>query len=261
MVRCALILLSLLHCTVQADNGRKEPSLFLEYEREASRQDTSIESNTFKKMMAPIASVKSSAPLPTSAKSATPPAPIIAKVESKAIGEDTHPYIVINKPLNVETSGSCAADTKNAQAKNDTPPSVIVHLKNTKERILTKAKEFLGTPYGFGNKNKDLTDCSGFTQQVFNQLGVKLPRSAAEQAQYGEKISLEDIQIGDLLFYRTYKDEPSHVGIYAGNGQIIHASFKSRQVQFDSIEKGYYKQRFMYAKRLALNENKDNEDN
>lgn len=257
MNRLGLISILLISSALSADTGRKEPSLFLEYEREASKHDTSIESNTFKKMMAPITSVKSSAPVPATIKSATPPPPIITKVEPKPIGEDAHPYIVINKPINVESSALCATDLKASDTKSETKPSVIANLKSAKERILSKAKEFLGTPYGFGNKNSEMTDCSGFTQQVFSQFGIKLPRSAAEQAQFGEKVALEDIQVGDLLFYRTYKEEPSHVGIYAGNGQIIHASFKARQIQFDSIDKGYYKQRFMYAKRLALNENKE----
>lgn len=61
------------------------------------------------------------------------------------------------------------------------------------------------------------------------------------------------------MFYQTYKNEPSHVAIYAGNGKIIHASFRNKQVQYDAIDKGYYKQRFMYAKRLALNNTISNE--
>ena len=74
------------------------------------------------------------------------------------------------------------------------------------------------------------------------------------QSKYGSKVDLKDLQVGDLLFYRTYKREPSHVAIYAGNGQIIHASYRSKKVQYDDIDKGYYKQRFMYAKRVAFYE-------
>lgn len=120
------------------------------------------------------------------------------------------------------------------------------------DEILTKAQEYLGKPYGFGNRNDFKTDCSGFTQEIFEHFGLSLPRSAALQSKYGKKVDIKDLQVGDLLFYRTYKKEPSHVAIYAGNGQIIHASYRSKKVQFDSIEKGYYKNRFMYAKRVAL---------
>lgn len=128
-----------------------------------------------------------------------------------------------------------------------------------KERILSKAQEYLGTPYGFGNKNSSLTDCSGFTQQVFKEFGVLLPRSAAEQAKYGSIVDIDDLKVGDLLFYKTYKKEPSHVAIYAGDGQMIHASFRNRQVQYDAMDKAYYKKRFIYAKRLTLDDQKDDQ--
>lgn len=122
------------------------------------------------------------------------------------------------------------------------------------EQVLAKAEEYLGTAYKFGNDNTQRTDCSGFTQQVFGEFGIMLPRSAQEQSRYGKKIDVKDLQVGDLLFYRTYKKEPSHVAIYAGNGQIIHASYRGKQVQYDAFDKRYYKQRFLYAKRIALNE-------
>lgn len=121
-------------------------------------------------------------------------------------------------------------------------------------QVLAKAEEYLGTPYQFGNKNTKRTDCSGFTQQVFSEFGVELPRSASEQSRYGKKIDVKDLQVGDLLFYRTYKKGPSHVAIYAGNGQIIHASYRAKRVQYDAFDKRYYKQRFLYAKRIVLNE-------
>lgn len=121
-------------------------------------------------------------------------------------------------------------------------------------RLLSKARELLGTPYKFGNSNETKTDCSGFTQQVFGEFGILLPRSATEQARRGEKIEFKDLKVGDLLFFRTYKKEPSHVGIYAGDGKIIHASYKGKRVQYDEIDKQYYKQRFLYARRIVLND-------
>ncbi|MDX9756893.1 MAG: C40 family peptidase [Sulfurimonas sp.] len=141
------------------------------------------------------------------------------------VSKTTHPFLVIDKSAEV-----------------------------SKSKIIEKAQEYLGVSYGFGNKNELKTDCSGFTQQVFKEFGLSLPGSAALQSKYGSKVDLKDLQVGDLLFYRTYKREPSHVAIYAGNGQIIHASYRSKKVQYDDIDKRYYKQRFMYAKRLAFSE-------
>lgn len=121
-------------------------------------------------------------------------------------------------------------------------------------QVLAKANEYLGIPYQFGNENTNRTDCSGFTQQVFGEFGIVLPRSAKEQSRYGKKIDVKDLQVGDLLFYRTYKKGPSHVAIYAGDGKIIHASYKAKRVQYDAFDKRYYRQRFLYAKRIVLNE-------
>jgi len=144
-------------------------------------------------------------------------------------------------------------DTETFSATADTESSFISHLTSAKTGILGKAKEYLGVRYGFGSKTSARTDCSGFTQQVFKNFGVRLPHSAAAQAQLGERVDFKNLQAGDLLFYRTYKHAPSHVAIYVGNGKMIHASYRSRKVQYDSINLGYYQKRFLCAKRIALN--------
>lgn len=252
----SLILIIMLQTHLFSDTKRAEPSLFLEYEREVTRtidiaQD---EPNPFKKIIAPI----------------TPKAPIVRQVsrtepvksplisDKPEIGNDALPFLVISKPVLPSTVAPIICPTTQIPAeitKNEenTKTSLFGNLHSVKERIMARAKQLLGTPYGFGSKEATQTDCSGFTQQVFSQFGVSLPHSAAEQAQYGKDVDSNDLQVGDLMFYHTYKDEPSHVAIYAGDGQIIHASYKNRRVQYDAINKGYYKQRFMYAKRLALN--------
>jgi cell wall-associated NlpC family hydrolase len=247
---------SLFTTHVYADTTRNEASLFLEYEREVSRSDdiTQDESTPFKKIVKTITPSKPKTPYTVTLPIITP----IQNIPTKPpIGHDDLPYIVINKPLSSQanTANSCRNPIQNInviQADEKPKKSLLSNFTSVKERILARAKEFLGTPYGFGSKESIKTDCSGFTQQVFEQFGVALPHSAAEQAQYGSDVDSNDLQVGDLLFYQTYKDEPSHVAIYAGDGQIIHASFKNKRVQYDAIDKGYYKKHFMYAKRLAL---------
>lgn len=237
---------------------RREPSLFLEYERAVAKMgdSTENESNPFKKILSPIT------PKPTE-KHIAPPVEIV-KVQpplpKPAIGEDDLPYLVINKPVSASniTPISCPNPEVTVSKPDDkSKKTLFENMHSIKDRIMARAKALLGTPYGYGDKGASQTDCSGFTQQVFSQFGISLPHSAAEQAAYGKEVSNNDLQVGDLMFYHTYKDEPSHVAIYAGEGQIIHASYRNRRVQYDSIDKGYYKDRFMYAKRLALN-NSDN---
>lgn len=132
--------------------------------------------------------------------------------------------------------------------KNSIASPIPASTKN--EKILHYAKEYLGHQYGYGNNSKHKIDCSAFIQQVYHRLGVNLPRSASKQSCFGIKIGLRDLKIGDLLFYRTYKSAPSHVAIYAGDGKIIHASYIAQKVQYDSINKPYYKERFLFAKRI-----------
>lgn len=252
--------LLLLTLSAHAESQRREPSLFLEYERELKRSGDiqKADETPFKKLMAPISAAKPIAPTPPTVKTLTIAEPVPPKslsIDKESIGADNLPFLVINKPASASTEAVCPEEPT-AIGHNESK-SIFKNFRSAKEKVLAKAKEFLGTPYGFGNKGNSRTDCSGFTQQVFQQFGVSLPHSAAEQAQLGETVDPDDLQIGDLLFYHTYKSDPSHVAIYAGDGQIIHASYNSKKVQYDSIDKGYYKQRFLYAKRLAFNNNDD----
>lgn len=260
LIKRTVLSLILLTLAAQADTSRREPSLFLEYERELKKVNDSQrhDDTAFVKTAFPLVIAK---PTPPSEAIIKPIAQLETttvlkntKVDSDKIGEDNKPFLKIAKPAPIDSAALCPDEVKVAEAPKSTPQKIIKNFKNAKEKVLSRAKEFLGTPYGFGDKDGGRTDCSGFTQQVYRQFGITLPRSASEQAQFGENVQLSDLQIGDLLFYRTYKSDPSHVAIYAGNGQIIHASYAANRVQYDSINKAYYKDRFMYARRLAFND-------
>lgn len=80
-------------------------------------------------------------------------------------------------------------------------------------------------------------------------LGVKLPHSASAQAGYGKKVTLKDLQEGDLVFFSTYRRGISHVGIYVGNNRFIHAPRTGRSVAVDAIA-GYWRNRYVTARRL-----------
>ncbi|MBN2870616.1 MAG: C40 family peptidase [Campylobacterales bacterium] len=259
-----LLSLVLLAMSAQAESQRREPSLFLEYERELKKANEANkdELTPFIKATPPSVSViKPALPAKPVIKAvASAKAPIVpvlknTKVETDTIGHDENPFLVTSKPAPVASSSHCPDSDSVDPALKAGTNAMVKNLKNAKDKVLSKAKEFLGTPYGFGSKNGERTDCSGFTQQVFGQFGLSLPRSAAEQARLGENVDLDNLEVGDLLFFRTYKSDPSHVAIYAGNGQIIHASSTAKKVQYDSIDKDYYKQRFLYAKRLSFPEN------
>ena len=118
--------------------------------------------------------------------------------------------------------------------------------------IVELAIGFLGIKYRFGGETDRGIDCSAFVQKVYALAGIHLPRTARQQSKYGLLISKEDLQPGDLLFFQTYAKFPSHVGIYVGEGKMIHASSRGRRVEIISINHPFYIKRFLFAKRIFL---------
>lgn len=115
------------------------------------------------------------------------------------------------------------------------------------------ARTYLAIPYRYGAESRNSTDCSGFVQQVFREFDIKLPRTAREQYTIGMKIDRTSLSSGDLLFFRTRakKKYPTHVGIYLGNGKMIHASSRQRKVVISDVNHPYYVKRYVGAKRTA----------
>ncbi len=126
------------------------------------------------------------------------------------------------------------------------------------DHILITAISFINRGYSFGSSSPYAMDCSAFVQRVFRINGIKLPRSTREQAQYGKPVKREDIKPGDLLFFRTYAPYPSHVGIYIGNGKMIHASTK-RGIIISRIDEPYWKKRFLFARRVLKEQNQEDD--
>lgn len=123
-------------------------------------------------------------------------------------------------------------------------------VKLHRKKIINLALALRGKPYHFGGAGLAGFDCSGFTQYVFEKaLGVKIRRSADEQYyQCGKKIAQNCLLPGDLVFFQTYRPGISHVGIYKGGGEFIHAS-SSRGVTVSKLNEPYWSQRYITAGR------------
>lgn len=119
------------------------------------------------------------------------------------------------------------------------------------DQIGETAAEFLGIPYRFGGEGATGIDCSSFVQQVFQEHEIDLPRTAREQIKMGSEVAKGDLQKGDLVFFQTYAAYPSHVGIYLGDGKMIHASSGKGEVTVSDMESDYYRSRFLGAKRVV----------
>lgn len=117
-------------------------------------------------------------------------------------------------------------------------------------QIIANAKKHLGTPYVWGGDGPGGFDCSGFTQYILAQSGIKLPRNTADQYKIGTYVSKTNLRPGDLVFLaNTYRSGISHVGIYIGDGNFIHAS-SSKGVTISSLSGSYYQQHYYGSKRI-----------
>lgn len=115
--------------------------------------------------------------------------------------------------------------------------------------IVTYSKAYLGKPYVWGASNGKSFDCSGFVLYIFKHFGVSLGHGADEQFAVGTKVAKEDLQIGDAVFFTTYKKGASHVGIFIGENKFIHASSSGGSVTITDLDKEYYKSRYIGARR------------
>ena len=115
--------------------------------------------------------------------------------------------------------------------------------------LISIAYNYVGVPYVFGGTTPWGFDCSGYTQYVFRQMGIEIPRTADAQYYSFPKVSSGNLQPGDLVFFETYEYGPSHCGIYIGNGQMLQAG-SSTGVTVSSVFSGYWGARYLGAVRV-----------
>ncbi len=116
-------------------------------------------------------------------------------------------------------------------------------------RIVQTSMQYIGVPYVFGGTTPGGFDCSGYVRYVFAQAGIYLPRMADEQYEAGYPISTSELAAGDLVFFSTYTYGVSHVGIYLGDGNFIHAS-SSRGVTISNLGDYYWCDCYVGSRRI-----------
>ena len=154
--------------------------------------------------------------------------------------------------LNLSLSHMAAANisTKNAEGVVIT---FLDTVKNTaSQEVLTQAMLLEGSRYKYGGNSPDTGfDCSGFVNYVFSQAtNVQLPRTTGGLSRIGQSVDQQDLQPGDLVFFNTRKRAYSHVGIYIGDGDFIHAPRPGTTVRVENMQTGYWQQHFNGAKRV-----------
>lgn len=149
-------------------------------------------------------------------------------------------------------AGGCASTTT-VPGSSAERESVTSRLREPTrgEQLVQVAQRFIGTPYRYGGKDPRGFDCSGLVFYSFDQLGVAVPRTAADQRKAARPVDRDDLATGDLVFFRTKRKRPvDHVGIYVGDGRFIHAPSTGRVVSYAYLDDPYYKKRFVSAGRL-----------
>ena len=142
---------------------------------------------------------------------------------------------------NSSSSGSSSSSGGSSSSSGNSKASKIVSL----------AKSKVGNKYVWGATGPTTFDCSGFTSWLYKQVGISIPRTSSAQSKHGKAVSRSNLQAGDLLFFCSYGSKTvSHVGLYIGNGQMIHAANSKKGVRYDDVTKGYYYTQFVNARRV-----------
>ena len=130
-------------------------------------------------------------------------------------------------------------------------PAPPVNNTNAASAVVNMAYSKLGSPYVWGAEGPNTFDCSGLTSYVFrNAAGVSLPRTSGSQYGVGTSVSKANLQPGDLVFFATGGGGISHVGIYVGGGQMIHAPQEGDVVKVSNINSSYWQNTYVGAKRV-----------
>jgi len=184
------------------------------------------------------------------------------------LGIDSHPRVVINDTTTLPIKNIISNEIENLPMAETYP--IELPTTYTTEPIITNnyienyltiandieltAKSLLGIKYVWGATGPSTYDCSGFTQKVYRDAGINIPRVSREQAQVGQYVSFNSLRRGDMVFFDTHKrrsGKVTHVGIYLGNNNFIHASSAAKKVViFNFDEKPFYKKRFLWGRRV-----------
>lgn len=141
---------------------------------------------------------------------------------------------------------------RKGQSTGVVPSAMALRAENSTQialKILETAKQYIGVPYVWGGSTPSGFDCSGYVQYVYRLHGYTLPRTSKEQFTTGSWVSKSNLQAGDLVFFNTSGSGVSHVGIYIGNDQFIHAS-TSKGVIISYLSNSYWAARYYGARKV-----------
>ena len=165
-----------------------------------------------------------------------------------------HPDYISFSTTQGTSSNSGSSATNNSSSETIVPAANAVSYTGTSEKraeVLEYAAQFLGTTYVYGGSTPSGFDCSGFTSYVFANTVGTIPRVAQSQFDATTRVSLEDLEPGDLVFFGSSASSISHVGIYVGDDTFIHSPHTGEVVKYESLS-GTYLTRFQGGGRVIF---------
>jgi len=121
---------------------------------------------------------------------------------------------------------------------------------STGQNIAALANSLLGSPYKYGGASPRGFDCSGLVYYTHAKFGIRTPRTSLQQFKNSRHIKLTELNAGDLVFFKLNRSKVSHVGIYIGKGQFIHAPNRGKRVAVNKLNDRFWKPRIVGAGRL-----------
>lgn len=119
-----------------------------------------------------------------------------------------------------------------------------------RQHIIESALGQLGRPYRYGGRDPSGFDCSGLVQYAYSEAGLLAPRDTRSQREAGKRVAFDDAQPADLLFYRFEHGGGLHVGLYIGDGRMIHAPASGKKVSLVEVAAPVWKRRYLETIRL-----------
>lgn len=162
--------------------------------------------------------------------------------ESLTVSAELVDSIVNEATLEIEQNPVIVEQSKIKPVEKNQTATMIGHL-------IEDAKDQKGIRYLWGGESPKGFDCSGFVQYVFNNQNVQIPRTVANIWKHSAPV--DQPSIGDLVFFETYQKGPSHLGIYLGNGEFIHAG-ESKGVTISGLNEEYWESRYLGSRRIQM---------
>lgn len=155
--------------------------------------------------------------------------------------------------LAAQQAGFSQVQTANPSLQEPSAPSQALSTNSSATmNLISTAKNFIGLPYRFGGTSPTSGfDCSGFMQYVYKETAnINLPRTSSSMAQVGEKVSRDELQPGDMVFFSHSGGRISHVGMYIGEGRFIHSPSTGKSISITALNSGYWANKFVTARRV-----------